>query len=301
MRALTRIAAATAAGLGLGAAGLMLATAGLAAFLSQPQRRFHAHRAPARRGIACDDIAFTPRGGGLRLSGWSMRSPAADRALVLVHGKDASRTAEFFGRFPELGQRLRERGYHVVMLDLRGHGQSEDAHHTFGPGERLDVLGAVDWLRDQGFPVGRIGLLGVSMGAAASIGALAIEPGLGAVVADCGYADLPALVGERWRSITRLPEAFALPGWWLAQRMAGCDLADARPVRWIRNVDGQRVFIIHGDNDRVVPLRDAYTLWSARPEADLWTVPGARHAGSYERDPAAYLDRVDAFFKARLI
>ena len=93
---------------------------------------------------------------------------------------------------------MQARGFQVLMLDMRGHGQSEAGGHTFGARERLDVLGAWDWLRAQGFEAGMIGLLGVSMGAAASIGALALEPEIRAVIADGGYADLPALIGNRW-------------------------------------------------------------------------------------------------------
>ena len=93
---------------------------------------------------------------------------------------------------------------------------------------------------------------------------------------------------------------FALPGWWLAQRFAGSDLRDARPVRWMRKVDGQKVLVIHGDRDRVVPVQDAYALWAARPECDLWIVRGARHGGCYARDPERYLERVVGFLASRL-
>ncbi len=281
--------------------GVALATAGLAALLSRPLRTFDPRKSPVRRGAACDDIAFEPRGGGPRLAAWSLPAPGAQRSLILTHGKDASRTAEFFGRFAEFGMKLQARGYHVVMLDMRGHGRSEAGGHTFGARERRDVLGAFDWFRARGFGAASIGLLGVSMGAAASIGALEAEPDIRAVVADCCYADFPALVGNRWRALTRLPEIFALPGWWLAQRLAGFDLSEARPVRWIRQVDGRRVLIIHGDRDRVVPVQDAYSLWAARPESELWIVRGARHGGCYARDPEAYLSRVCAFFDARLL
>jgi alpha/beta superfamily hydrolase len=56
---------------------------------------------------------------------------------------------------------------------LRGHGQSADAPFTFGIYERRDVEGAIDWLKSQGFESGKIGVLGVSMGAASVIGAAA--------------------------------------------------------------------------------------------------------------------------------
>ncbi|MEO6062856.1 MAG: alpha/beta fold hydrolase [Thermoflexales bacterium] len=296
LRLIARVAGVGAAALG----GVALGMTMLAFLIGTPRRIFNPRKSPARRGAACDDVTFAPRGGGPRLAAWSMPAPGAQRAIILTHGKDASRTAEFFGRFTELAGRLQALGFQVLMLDMRGHGQSEADGHTFGARERLDVLGAWDWLRSQGFDAGAIGLLGVSMGAAASIGALALDPEIRAVVADCGYADLPALIGNRWRALTRLPLVFALPGWWLAQRLAGGDLGEARPVRWMRTVDGRKVLVIHGDRDRAVPVQDAYALWAARPECDLWIVRGARHGGCYARDPDAYLNRVTGFFDARL-
>lgn len=301
MRAFFRLVAGAAGVSAAALGGVALGTAMLAFFIGTPRRIFNPRKSPARRGAACEDVALSPRGGGPRLAAWSMPAPGAQRAIILTHGKDASRTAEFFGRFAEFAGRLQARGFHVLMLDMRGHGQSEAGGHTFGDRERLDVLGAWDWLRGRGFGPGAIGLLGVSMGAAASIGALALEPEIRAVVADCGYADLPALIGNRWRALTRLPLVFALPGWWLAQRFAGSDLRDARPVRWMRKVDGQKVLVIHGDRDRVVPVQDAYALWAARPECDLWIVHGARHGGCYAKNPERYLERVCAFFDSRLV
>ena len=138
------------------------------------------------------------------------------------------------------------------------------------------------------------------MGAEGSTGALALEPEIRAVGADGGYADLPALIGNRWGALARLALVFALPGWWLAQRFAGSELRDARPVRWMRKVDGQKVLVIHGDRDRVVPVQDAYALWAARPECDLWIVRGARHGGCYAQNPERYLERVVGFLDSRL-
>ena len=140
--------------LGVGVAtlgGVALATAGLAFLIGTPRRIFNPRKSPARRGAACEDVTLTPRGGGPRLAAWSLPAPGAHRAIILTHGKDASRTAEFFGRFTEFAGRLQARGFQVLMLDMRGHGQSEAGGHTFGARERLDVLGAWDWLRAQGF------------------------------------------------------------------------------------------------------------------------------------------------------
>ncbi len=59
---------------------------------------------------------------------------------MLVYGKDANRTRELDkdlsddvpGEFPDLAVGLSRRGFSVLMIDLRGHGQSGQARFGFG-------------------------------------------------------------------------------------------------------------------------------------------------------------------------
>jgi alpha/beta superfamily hydrolase len=71
-----------------------------------------------------------------------------------------------------------------MMIDLRGHGLSEDARFTFGITERGDVLGGVDWLEKRELQAGSIGVLGYSPGEGSVIGATAEEPEHGVVWVD---------------------------------------------------------------------------------------------------------------------
>ena len=93
----------------------------------------------------------------MQLAAWYVPSDSSRRAVVLVHGKDGSRTADFNGGFMDLAAALHKRGLAVLMIDLRGHGQSDDAHFSFGINERRDIEGAVDWLMARQFPPGSMG------------------------------------------------------------------------------------------------------------------------------------------------
>ena len=57
---------------------------------------------------------------------------------------------------------LHRNGFSVFLMDLRDHGDSEgdDARFAGGSEEYMDVLGGWDWVRSQGVPAARIGLLG---------------------------------------------------------------------------------------------------------------------------------------------
>lgn len=297
----------------------VLASALTGLYLMGALQTFDPRITPAGYGVReYTDVRIPSRDRPLTLAGWYLPSPggvtAQSQAVVLVHGKDASRTQEMQGHFVEFAAALHRHGFAIVMVELRGHGQSDYGPLTFGVRERLDVLGAVDWLRAQGFAAGRIGVLGVSMGAASSLGAFADdEAGLiGAVVADCSFADFDAMVRFQWSRVTGLPGSFASPGIALAQSVSGADFRMARPVDDVVRITAAQqtaaqqtaahkpVLFIHGAQDVLVPVQESRTLHAAYPASEYWEVADAQHGASYRQQPKAYVERVAAFFAAHL-
>jgi dipeptidyl aminopeptidase/acylaminoacyl peptidase len=283
---------------------------GLAAHrLSMPLRRpVSAGRSPDELGAEFEEIRFPARGDRLEISGWFIPSDGGCRALVLVHGKDANRTRELDrdpcddvpGEFPDLAVALSRRGFSVLMIDLRGHGQSGRARFGFGRTERLDVLGAVDWLAARGFRPGRIGVLGVSMGAATGIGAASEDHRIGALVADSSFAELTSLVEMHWTSETHLPALFLPVTKMLGKHWFGCDIDAARPVDEIGAIR-RPILLIHTDADPITPAQHARILEQAAGDsAELWESRSDRHAGAYFVNPQAYIDKVAEFFDRHL-
>jgi pimeloyl-ACP methyl ester carboxylesterase len=271
-----------------------------AAWILTTPRRLAATTTPARAGLEYQDVRFPARGGDAQLAGGYVPSTGSRRAVVLVHGKDSSRAAELGGHFVDLAAGLHRRGIAVLLIDLRGHGDSGEGRFGFGLIERRDVIGAVDWLEAQGFAPGSIGVLGVSLGAASAIGAAHDDADIGALVADCSYADIYPVMQMHWREASGLPEVF-LPSTLLAGRvLLGRDLAQSRPVDEIGALANRPVLIIHGTADRFTPLEHGRELAAADQAAEFWQVPGAGHAESYAANPAAYVERVAAFFQRGL-
>lgn len=284
-------------------AGLLAVYLGISALaanlLTVPQRALSA-QTPAAYGVAYQDVRFPARTDGISIAGWYLPSAGSRKAVVLVHGWNSSRTNEFQGRFPAFAAALQQRGLAVLMIDLRGHGASGDAHFSFGLTERRDLEGAVDWLKGQGFQPGSIGVLGVSMGAAAGIGAAADDTDIGALVEDCSFAEIYPLIEREWANQTPLPAVF-LPSTVLMGRiMFGYTIWDARPIDQIGMIAPRPILIIHGGADTFTPPEHGRQLHAAAPDAEYWEVPGAGHAHSYAADPAAYVDRVASFFERSL-
>ncbi len=293
--------------------GYSLASALTGLYLMGSLKTFDPRINPAGYGVAdYGDVRIASRDHPLMLAGWYLPNAqqnnknitAQSRAVVLVHGKDASRTQEMQGHFTEFAAALHRRGFAILMIELRGHGQSDYGPLTFGVRERLDVLGAVDWLHAKGFAAGRIGVLGVSMGAASSLGAFADDDAglIGAVVSDCSFANFDALVHGQWTKATGLAGAFAGPGIALAQWVSGADFRQARPLDDVGRIAAAHkpVLFIQGTRDILVPVQEGRALHAADPASDYWEVADAPHGASYRQQPVAYVERVAAFFAAHL-
>ena len=139
-------------------------------------RRAPIERTPAEVGLDYEDVAFKA-GDGVDLKGWFIPSgQSSGPAVVLVHGWMWNRVGNVAGKVPvddrdvdflPVTKALHDAGFHVLLFDLRLHGESGKSRHlvTFGPIEARDFIGAVNYLRSRADVDGqRIGALGISMG-----------------------------------------------------------------------------------------------------------------------------------------
>lgn len=289
----------------VGAAALVIAVLvylGIGAYvvtqLTYPKRQAPVG-SPAAYGLAYEDVTLRTRD-GLTLAGWLIPAAGSSRAVVLVHGKDSCRSCEFGGRFLEFAGQLQARGFNVLMIDLRGHGQSQESRFTLGERERWDVLAAVDWLQARGYS--RVGALGVSLGAVSVLEAAADPQGgqaIAALVLDSGFGDLWELLEIHFPRESGLPNAF-LPGSLLMARLLlGMDLSAIRPVDDLPRVTAP-VLLIFGQQDDMVPVSQFYAMAGARPDVQTWLVPDAGHARIYNAHPSEYVERVSRFFEQAL-
>lgn len=265
--------------------------------LTTAPRNLDRTRTPDRLGATYEPVRFPSRTAGLELAGWYLPSPDADRALVMVHGHTSSRTTEFDGRFVDLVVALHQRGFAVLAFDLRGHGESSDAHIGFGSLEHDDVGGAIDWLRSRGFAAGRIGTFGVSMGGAATIRAVADNPDVAALAVDSAPARVLDVIRQEWPTASGLPDLFLPTTLFFARIRHNVDLAAAPAIAVIPQVAPRPTLFIHGDADELVDPVTAAQLAAALPGSELWMVAGAEHARAYLIDPQAYNLRVGDFFE----
>ncbi|HEY65050.1 MAG TPA: alpha/beta hydrolase [Caldilineae bacterium] len=251
---------------------------------------------PSAYGLEAETVRFPSRD-GLLLGGYWIPARRRRGTIVLLSGQGGSLDPDLI-----YAPALIHHGYDVLLFDFRGHGRSQGESVSWGYYERLDLLGALDFLRERG--IEQVGVWGFSMGAAVAIRTAPEAEEIVAVVSDGCYADLlGAICG--W---VRARGLHGKPVEWLARlvlRMAGwrlgCRLEDAAPVRWVGRISPRPILFIQGERDPFVPPRDFLRLWqAAREPKERWVVPGAGHREADKLYPAAYRQRVLDFFDRHL-
>jgi fermentation-respiration switch protein FrsA (DUF1100 family) len=215
----------------------------------------------------------------------------------VAHGYTSAKTS-----YLQIAEWLWREGYNIFMFDFRAHGYSEgDAGTSVGYKERLDVLGAVEYLRKQGET--RLGILGVSMGASAAILAAAETPHLKAVVADSPYAHLYRSIRTQVQKHLHIPAPRVL--WVQLARFVlkalaehhGFDLTKAHPANYIHLIAPRPIFLMHGEADSLTELENGMMLYILAGEPkQLWTVPNMEHVQLYKALPDEYRRRIVEFF-----
>ncbi len=263
--------------------------------------------ADANRMPSPSHVAFhprDPRARGLVLRGWWI--PAGDPhapAVILVHGVQSCRR-EANVLIP--AGMLHRRGYSVFLFDLRNHGDSDDetGRTAAATREYRDVLGAWDWLVELGIHASRIGILGVSFGAACAIIAGAAEPRVAAVWSDSSWSEVDVLLRHLLvrNGKSSLFASGAIRAAWF---VTGDDLTSRSPLGEIRRLTDRPLAIVHGASDPDILPSHARTLREAAMTAgvdvrEFWIAPGAGHTEAIYTQPEEYEARLARFFDQAL-
>ena len=306
--------------LGVAASGYLGASAAMVLNMSRWGRRIPLHDDPSSVGLSYRDVSFNSRRDfgdpEHLLKGWLVlpkgieTTPVArdTRWFVLVHGDSSHRGNPQAGAMA-LAEEMWKLGYGILMFDMRGCGESADGRFTGGWNERLDVLGALDYLVWLGADRSRIGVLGFSLGGVAATLACA-NPGVaGAVISDSAYSDFWLIVKHRSGMRAGFVELLR-PGLDLMlQMLMGYRLGDVSPEHHVSGCDVP-MLVIHGALDDYVPVIHAQRLSRARglsqTEIDggdceeLWIAPHAGHAQAFRTDPKGYVERISSFLDRHL-
>ncbi len=267
---------------------------------------------PSEYGMAYEDIEFSPRmpeeraeENPITLRGWwisrAAQAVGPESSIIVVHGLDSNRARDPEVYMP-LIRDLHERGFSLLMFDLRAHGESDGEVMSAGYFERYDVLGAMDVAEDRyGIPAQRIGVLGFSMGGVAALLGATEEPRLRALVVDSAFANIDDLFAVEVADRTPLPEwtvNVVKPGMEIVARVRyGIRLSALKPEEFVGGIDFPLLFTHAEDDDRIAADHSERIAAAAtHPETRLQSFPSGGHSAAFSDHAEEYLDAVTEYF-----
>ncbi len=215
--------------------------------------------------------------------------------IILVHGygNSAAMMVRMFD-----AREMRDRGYNILLPDLRAHGSSGGKYVSMGYFDRFTVMGWIKWIIERD-PDASIALMGVSMGAATVMltSGEKLPANVKCIVEDCGYTN----AYEQFASVIKssgIPAGFVLAGAnAVAKLCAGYSFKQASPIDAVKKCTLPMMFI-HGEKDDFVPTWMVYPLYEAcNAEKKLLLVPDAIHARSNRKHPELYWPEVFGFIE----
>jgi hypothetical protein len=243
---------------------------------------------PADLGRPYEEVTLTTED-GLDLAAWYV--PSENGAAVIVFPGRGSRVPQ--------ARMLVEEGYGVLMLDMRGQGESEGVANPFGWDSPADLDAAVAYLQERpDVEEGRIGGIGFSVGGELMIDAAAETEGIAAVVSEGA--------GERsWRESalqgsggwSQLPTVFALNG--IITVITG-DAAPPSLKDLVAGISPRPLFLIYATNGQGGENLNPQYYEAAGEPKEIWEITTGGHTGGFEAEPEEYERRVLAFFENAL-
>ncbi len=274
-------------------------------------RREPVSRTPAEVGLEYEPVAFKASD-GVGIKGWFI--PAAGDGpkptVVFVHGWMWNRLGNVAGRVPiddrdvdflPATKALHDAGYSVLLYDVRKHGESESGKGllSFGPLEKYDFIGAVNYLRARADVDGeRIGSLGISMGGTIALyGAPECQPIKSILAVQPRPRSRRSTTTSRWTSSARSGPRSC--------RRSSCSTGSRKtpppsaqdPGAPAKHLDGTIVKYVQGTGDRWGTMVDVLAFAEGTPTLDGPVVhyPSSGRYDGYRYVSAETEDIVDFF------
>lgn len=193
--------------------------------------------------------------------------------VVLLHGYGLSQDSMI-----PWALLLAEAGWRCVLVDLRGHGNSNGDRIHFGLRESADLTALIDELQRREQASWPVSVMGVSYGAAVALRWEMEEPRVRCCIAVSPYGRLgDAIEGLRAGYASWLPAGIIRRASEKMPSLVGAGPGGLDPMEWMQSHPVGALFVAAGEDEVATP--DAIRALEARAAtpAQVIEVPGASH------------------------
>lgn len=253
-----------------------------------PERKHQ--RIPADEGVQFEEIRFKTKN-DRSLYGWWIFKDSSYPTIILVHGwgRNVERMMPYLVF-------LNKKKYNLLAFDARNHGNSEKDRHSTMKKFAEDISSSIDFVNQQtNTDHAPIGIIGLSVGGAASIYASAHDNRISSLVTVGAFANpLDVMKLElKKRHVPYWPVGWILL--YIVQLVVGLSFNKIAPEKHIKKSPA-RILLIHGTHDKTVPVSHADRLMTnaSRTNTTLWKIEGKGHSNCNEEP--GFWTKIEDFF-----
>lgn len=230
---------------------------------------------------------------GLKLTARIAENPAGRGMFIMIHGYRSCGLYDF----SFVLKQVYDKGFSLMIIDQRAHGDSEGKYIGFGVLERYDVVRWCEYVKER-YPTLPVVLDGVSMGASTVMMGCGVgyPDNVRALICDCGYTTPGAVCRRTLKRWFKLPP---FPIYYVAKMFvrifAGYSLDSVNSAKELL-CDKLPVLMAHGKKDTFVPYSmgiENFSSLAGRDDCEFFISEEAEHGMSYVMDTDGYMEAME--------
>ena len=220
-------------------------------------------KTPVDFGVNDYREVLVPSVAGKKLFSWLLPVENSTEIIIILHGWGGNAELMMPVAMP-----FYKAGLNVLLIDSRGHGNSDSDTFSSLPRFAEDLGKAIGWIKSE-HPsrTEKIALLGHSVGAGAVLLEASRRNDIDAVISVSAFAH-PEWMMQRYLKHFHLPGFLIIIVLRYVEWVIGHSYSSFAPLSTVCRIESP-VLIVHGKEDTTVPIDDAYTIIEMCPEPHL--------------------------------
>jgi pimeloyl-ACP methyl ester carboxylesterase len=195
---------------------------------------------------------------------------------------------------------LSKTDFNLLAFDARHHGNSDEDDHSNMKKFAEDISAAINFIHEKtSITNHNIGVVGLSIGGAASIYAAAHDERIKSVITVGAFANPYDIMRVQLasRHIPYFPFGWFL--FWYLEKKVGFNFKDIAPEKHISK-SGAKFLLIHGKDDVTIPVDHLYRLKNAGNPGNvsIWEISGRGHSDCHYE--VGYWEKIIQFLEDSL-
>ncbi len=255
-------------------------------------------------GLKAKEMKLTTEDG---LKVWASEVFIANPKAVIIYlsGIQQPSVTYFYGH----SKWMKDNGYATILLEVRGHGNSDGDSICLGYDEVADVKAVVDYIKGQEkYDSVPIILHGVSMGGSVAINSFGCIKEIDGLIAMSAYSSFEDVVCDQLNGSYKIPQFICQIEKLLVraslQFLFGDKVNEITPIKQIRNAGSRPVLLIASSGDTEVPPINMQRILEQAPKhCESWLRNSWEHFIIRESDfmnmekDKEYCDRILSFIE----